>query len=53
MIRAPDTGPLALTTDETTPLALNATVKSIACSSLDTKNATVGPEPETIPPNAP
>ena len=53
MTRAPCTGPLARTTPATTPLELSATVKSIDFSSSSTKNATVGPDPETIPPSAP
>ncbi len=50
---APATGPYARTTLPTTPLEVNATVKSSPASSSATRKATVGPDPETNAPSAP
>ena len=50
---APATGPYARTTLPTTPLEVNATVKSSPASSSATRKATVGPDPETNAPRAP
>ena len=50
---APATGPYARATLPTTPLEVKATAKSRPASSSATKNATVGPDPETIAPSAP
>ena len=49
----PWTGPLARRTPPATPDAVRETQRSSAASEESVRNATVGPEPRTIPPTAP
>src|SRR6188508_1345136 len=51
--RAPLTGPTERRTARQTPSALSATLRSTAAGSPETRNAQVGPEPDTMAPRAP
>ena len=53
MTRAPNTGPVARRTARHSPSALMATLRSTAADSESTRNAQVGPEPDTSAPSAP